>query len=121
MGPNRSLHADRMTTKGNSSAISPARPSLPKILVTGGAGFIGSNFVQMWLEEARSDVVIVDKGTYAAGNGPSETPAAERCRFIKGDIADRSLVKALLREHRPFAVVNFAAETHVDHRSIMVS
>src|SRR6202162_1183266 len=90
---------------------------LPNILVAGGAGFIGSNFVQSWLEESRGVVVTVDKCTYAAGsNGTSET-TDERHRFVVGDIADRALIKELLRTHQPSTVINFAAETHVD-RSI---
>src|ERR1700693_79932 len=94
-----------------------AMPSA-NILVTGGAGFIGSNFVKSWLEESRGDVVTVDKGTYAAGsNGASET-TDQRHRFVVGDIADRALIKELLRAHQPAAVINFAAETHVD-RSIL--
>jgi len=92
---------------------------LPDILVTGGAGFIGSNFIQGWLEESRGDVVTVDKGTYAAAsNSVSETAENERHRFVSGDIADRALIKELLREHKPAVAINFAAETHVD-RSIL--
>jgi dTDP-glucose 4,6-dehydratase len=90
----------------------------PNILVTGGAGFIGSNFIRSWLEESPGDIVTVDKGTYAASNGLSETTDNGRHRFIVGDIADRALISALLREHQPSAVINFAAETHVD-RSIL--
>ena len=91
----------------------------PDILVTGGAGFIGSNFIQSWLEESQSNVVTVDKGTYAAAPGSvSENTDGGRYRFVRGDIADRGLIKELLRQHQPSAVINFAAETHVD-RSIL--
>jgi dTDP-glucose 4,6-dehydratase len=88
------------------------------ILVTGGAGFIGSNFVRQALASTSDRVVVVDKLTYA-GNleslaGVSSHP---RYAFVQADIADRTAVEALFRAHRPDAVVNFAAETHVD-RSI---
>jgi dTDP-glucose 4,6-dehydratase len=88
------------------------------ILVTGGAGFIGSNFVLTWLAVDGTPVVNLDKLTYA-GNlenlaGLRHEP---RHRFVQGDIRDRALVAALLKEHRPRAIVHLAAETHVD-RSI---
>ena len=92
---------------------------LRDILVTGGAGFIGSNFIQSWLEEAPGRVVSIDKGTYAAAsNIVSEAAGEGRYRLVRGDIADRDLIKILLRDHQPAAVINFAAETHVD-RSIV--
>jgi dTDP-glucose 4,6-dehydratase len=88
------------------------------ILVTGGAGFIGSNFVLEWVATGQSPVVNLDKLTYA---GNLENLAGlkddSRHHFVKGDIADRDLVGALLRKHQPRAVVHFAAESHVD-RSI---
>lgn len=88
------------------------------ILVTGGAGFIGSNFVLNWIGQEGTPVVNFDKLTYAGniGNlaGLKNDP---RHIFIKGDIGDRALVRELLNRHRPRAVVNFAAESHVD-RSI---
>jgi dTDP-glucose 4,6-dehydratase len=89
-----------------------------KILVTGGAGFIGSNFVLHALEHGHNTVVNLDDLTYA-GNLMSLEPVRHDPRhiFIKGDIADRELVRTILREHQPWAVVNFAAESHVD-RSI---
>lgn len=89
-----------------------------KILVTGGAGFIGSNFVLHALAKGDNTVVNLDNLTYA-GNPMSLEPARHNPRhiFIKGDIADRELVRAILEEHQPWAVVNFAAESHVD-RSI---
>jgi dTDP-glucose 4,6-dehydratase len=88
------------------------------ILVTGGAGFIGSNFVLDWIETTGEDLVNLDKLTYA-GNlrnlGALEGNA--RHRFVRGDIGDGPLVRRLLAEARPRAIVNFAAESHVD-RSI---
>ena len=88
------------------------------ILVTGGAGFIGSNFVLQWIEHERTPVVNLDKLTYA-GNLRNLALVAEDARhaFVRGDIGDRDVVDKLLKEHRPRAIVHFAAESHVD-RSI---
>jgi dTDP-glucose 4,6-dehydratase len=88
------------------------------ILVTGGAGFIGSNFVLDWIAALGEPVLNLDQLTYAGNleNLASLTGDA-RHRFVRGDIGDRSLVEDLLARHRPRAVVNFAAESHVD-RSI---
>jgi len=88
------------------------------VLVTGGAGFIGSNFVRLALKRPNTRVVVLDKLTYA-GNLCSleDLIDGERLVFVQGDIADRETVAGLYREHRPAQVVNFAAETHVD-RSI---
>ncbi len=88
------------------------------ILVTGGAGFIGSNFVRHLLARTESQVLVLDALTYA-GNLESLADLARdpRYEFMQGDIADRATVRRLLQERRPEAVVNFAAETHVD-RSI---
>ena len=88
------------------------------ILVTGGAGFIGSNFVRDWIASEQSAVVNLDKLTYA-GNLASLAGLESDPRhvFVQGDVADPSLVFSLLEEHRPRAVVHFAAESHVD-RSI---
>ncbi|MEG9437677.1 dTDP-glucose 4,6-dehydratase [Edaphobacter sp. HDX4] len=89
------------------------------ILVTGGAGFIGSNFILEWLAEGRGPVVNLDKLTYA-GN-PENLAAVEEhpdYSFVRGDICDRELVKQLLDRFKPRAVVHFAAESHVD-RSIL--
>ncbi len=88
------------------------------ILVTGGAGFIGANFVLDWLAQHDEPVINLDKLTYA---GNLETLASlqgdARHLFVQGDIADSALVSRLLTEHRPRAIVHFAAESHVD-RSI---
>ena len=88
------------------------------ILVTGGAGFIGANFVLDWFTHQDEPVVNLDKLTYA-GNARSLAPLAGDARhsFVRGDIGDSATVGALLARHRPRAIVNFAAETHVD-RSI---
>ncbi len=88
------------------------------ILVTGGAGFIGSNFVLHRLAVADEHVVTLDKLTYA-GNLSNLAAAGNDSRllFVRGDIGDTALVEGLLRRYRPRAVINFAAETHVD-RSI---
>jgi len=90
-----------------------------KILVTGGAGFIGFNFVRGLLaSESTTDIIVLDKLTYA-GNPRSiaELAGRPRFRFVRGDIGDRELVRGLLADVRPDAVVHFAAESHVD-RSI---
>jgi dTDP-glucose 4,6-dehydratase len=88
------------------------------ILVTGGAGFIGSNFVLDWLRQSDEPVINLDALTYA-GNLENLAALAGDARhtFVKGDICDRALVDRLLAEHRPRAIVHFAAESHVD-RSI---
>jgi dTDP-glucose 4,6-dehydratase len=88
------------------------------IIVTGGAGFIGSNFIHAWLEAGAGPIVNLDKLTYA-GNLASLADVAENpdYRFVHADIGDRVRVNELLREVRPRAIVNFAAESHVD-RSI---
>src|SRR5258708_1352300 len=88
------------------------------ILVTGGSGFIGSNFILQWIEQERTPVVNLDKLTYA-GNprnllGVSSDP---RYCFALGDVCDRERLRELLQIHKPRAIVHFAAESHVD-RSI---
>lgn len=89
-----------------------------KILVTGGAGFIGANFVLEWARNGSGAVINLDKLTYA-GNLESLAALQNSSQhvFVHGDIGDRALVARILAEHRPAAVVNFAAESHVD-RSI---
>jgi len=88
------------------------------ILVTGGAGFIGANFVLDWLTANGEPVLNLDKLTYA-GNLANLASLARDSRhvFVRGDIGDRDLLASLLAQHRPRAIVNFAAESHVD-RSI---
>ena len=88
------------------------------ILVTGGAGFIGANFVHYWLAHREGRVVNLDKLTYAGNpENLASLAGSERHELVRGDIGDRALVSTLLRTHAPVAVVNFAAESHVD-RSI---
>jgi dTDP-glucose 4,6-dehydratase len=88
------------------------------ILVTGGAGFIGSNFILQRMERDSASIVNLDKLTYAGNLCNLATVASERrYEFVHGDIADRSLVGSLLQRRKPRAVVHFAAESHVD-RSI---
>lgn len=88
------------------------------ILVTGGAGFIGSNFIHSWLASHQETVINLDNLTYA-GNRDNLAQLANhpRHRLIVGDIADSALLQRLLEQHQPRAIVNFAAESHVD-RSI---
>lgn len=88
------------------------------IMVTGGAGFIGSNFVRMLIAEKELRVINLDKLTYA-GNllSLSDLRDDERHVFVKGSINNRNMVFDLLKIYEPSAVVNFAAESHVD-RSI---
>jgi len=88
------------------------------LLVTGGAGFIGSNFVLDWCAQSAEPIINLDKLTYA-GNLENLASLNDNPKhvFVQGDIADRALVDALLQKHQPRAIVNFAAESHVD-RSI---
>jgi dTDP-glucose 4,6-dehydratase len=88
------------------------------IIVTGGAGFIGSNFANAWIKLGLGKLINLDKLTYA-GNlaNLAEVEQNPDHIFIKGDIGDNALVRSLLKQHRPRAILNFAAESHVD-RSI---
>src|SRR3979490_1735276 len=88
------------------------------ILVTGGAGFIGSNFILQWIASERARIVNLDKLTYAGNlNNLRAVEADARYRFEQGDIVDRDFLRNLLRREQPRAIVHFAAESHVD-RSI---
>ena len=100
----------------DSAHIRPLDPS--RVLVTGGAGFIGGNFIHHLIADTDAQILNLDLLTYA---GNRETLAAieaePRYRFVQGDIADQATVKDLLEAFRPDCIVNFAAESHVD-RSI---
>jgi dTDP-glucose 4,6-dehydratase len=88
------------------------------LLVTGGAGFIGSNFVRYLLSHSDDRVVVVDKLTYAGSLANLDVPLKDpRVAFVRADIADAAAIESVFKEHRPSAVLNLAAETHVD-RSI---
>jgi dTDP-glucose 4,6-dehydratase len=105
-------------TSSEQEQLSSRKPR--KILITGGAGFIGSNFVHHWSEQYPSDrVVVLDALTYA-GNRKSlaDLEARENFRFVQGDICDRPLIDSLLKEEAIDTMAHFAAESHVD-RSIL--
>lgn len=88
------------------------------IIVTGGAGFIGSNFVRYALSSSEDEIVVLDSLTYAGHLESLEgLTSADRFRFVHGDITDRRVLRALLAATKPRAIINFAAESHVD-RSI---
>jgi dTDP-glucose 4,6-dehydratase len=88
------------------------------ILVTGGAGFIGANFVLEWIGQGLGKVINLDKLTYAGNMQSLQSLQGSAAHiFVHGDIGDRALIAKILTEHRPQAVLNFAAESHVD-RSI---
>jgi dTDP-glucose 4,6-dehydratase len=92
------------------------------ILVTGAAGFIGSNFVLDWFSQSKEDVVSLDLLTYAGNlENLSSLNGNPHHHFVQGDIGDRNLVTSLLKKHHVRAIINFAAESHVDrsiHKSI---
>jgi dTDP-glucose 4,6-dehydratase len=89
------------------------------IMVTGGAGFIGSNFVRQWVAEGDTQLINLDKLTYAGNPGNLEDlDAGDRHVFVRGDICDRACVHELFAKYKPRAIVHFAAESHVD-RSIL--
>lgn len=89
------------------------------IIVTGGAGFVGSNFILHWLEQESASVVNLDCLTYA-GNAANLASLSgnPRYEFVRGDINDRTLVRRIIHDFQPVAIVHFAAESHVD-RSIL--
>lgn len=88
------------------------------ILVTGAAGFIGSNFALNWLDKEDENVISLDNLTYAGNmDNLSSLVKDKRHSFIKGDIGDSELISSVLQKHNPTAIINFAAESHVD-RSI---
>ncbi|MDA0268283.1 MAG: dTDP-glucose 4,6-dehydratase [Cyanobacteria bacterium] len=94
---------------------------LQRLLITGGAGFIGSNFVRHWLQTHHTPVVVLDALTYAgnrANLGDLEAAFPEQLTFVQGDIGDRPLVDSLLQKNNIDTLVHFAAESHVD-RSIL--
>jgi dTDP-glucose 4,6-dehydratase len=94
--------------------------NLRKLLVTGGAGFIGSNFVRYWAKKYSGDrIVVLDALTYAGNRqNLAELESKDNFRFVKGDIGDRHLVDSLLKEENIDTIAHFAAESHVD-RSIL--
>lgn len=99
------------------SLIDSAHDERP-ILVTGGAGFIGTNFILDWLKTEKAPVINLDKLTYAGNlDNFSALPPDSRFEFVHGDIGDTELVRAILERTKPRAILNFAAESHVD-RSI---
>ena len=89
------------------------------ILVTGGAGFIGSNFIQNWFINSEEPIIALDKLTYAGNLGNLETlKNNDNFKFLKTDISSSKTIRKILKEEKPRAVINFAAESHVD-RSIL--
>jgi dTDP-glucose 4,6-dehydratase len=105
-------------TGGSISQTKNSPHMTSKILVTGGAGFIGSNFVLDWMEAASDGIINLDKLTYAGNlQNLASLEGKPNHIFVRGDIVDSALVARLLADHQPRAIVNFAAESHVD-RSI---
>ena len=97
------------------ACATPATFTPMSILVTGGAGFIGSNFIQDWFANCNEPVINLDALTYAGNpNNLNTLPAHAAHTFVHGNIADRELVGELLTRHTIRAVVHFAAESHVD-------
>ena len=107
-----------MAWRAGQQAAVPTLRMNDRILVTGGAGFIGSNFILQRMQEESGSIVNLDKLTYAGNPHNLDSIVGDgRYHFAHGDIGDRGVVEKLLREHRPCAIVHFAAESHVD-RSI---
>lgn len=114
---NETFHAPSYSVKVRVETLT-YEYSVMTILVTGGAGFIGANFILDWLKQEGEPVVNLDKLTYAGNlDNLSSLGADNRHHFVKGDIEDQSLIADLLQRHEIRAVLNFAAESHVD-RSI---
>lgn len=87
------------------------------IIVTGGAGFIGSNFILDWFSETKEKIIIIDSLTYSGNIKNISSENDNNLIFIESDICDKDLMAKIFREYNPRAIINFAAETHVD-RSI---
>lgn len=93
--------------------------STEAILITGGAGFVGCNFIRNWLANEAGTVINLDKLTYAGSLANlADLKDDSRHVFVRGDICDAALVDSLLDKYRPWAIVHFAAESHVDRRSM---
>ena len=87
-----------------------------KILITGGAGFIGSNFVKLIVKNSEDQIFVLDKLTYAGNLKNLEAVSnLPNYNFIKGDICDKELIESIFEEHQFNKVVHFAAESHVDN------
>ena len=86
------------------------------ILITGGAGFIGSNFILNWIKENNEPILNYDNLTYASNlKNLSDIQDNKNYSFLKGDINDKTLLNEVLSKHKPRSIINFAAETHVDN------
>ena len=88
---------------------------MKKILVTGGAGFIGSNYVNYQINKGDNHIINLDKLTYAGNLDNIENPNADNYTFVEGDICDLKLVQSLFNKYKFDEVIHFAAESHVDN------
>ena len=85
------------------------------IVVTGGAGFIGSNFISDWVTKVDEKVINVDLLTYSGNiNNLSKINNKKNLNFVEGDIRNKKFIKSIFNDFKPRAIINFAAETHVD-------
>ncbi len=85
------------------------------IFVTGGAGFIGSNFILKWMDTSKEDILNIDNLSYAANLKNLKSISSDsRYKFVEANIQDQNTIESLLEEHKPRAILNFAAESHVD-------